>query len=191
MKHLQTCKNVIIHTRIQCFKMLPSRHWNWHGVCYWLVILLFFSFSKARLKWVEEICQLLPNLCTFCKKLKGAGADLTEVFQRAVNRPDKDLQHTEDVHWTRSGEGYSRKKDVVCKSFWTALNLPLFAPLLHSPFACWASLLTCCPRQDTSPLHKVDTSCVVPKEVFVPFISFVQIYILIELLCFSQTVYAE
>lgn len=57
----------------------------------------------------------------------------------------------------------------VCKSYSVLWVLPTFDLMLISPTACWASVITCCPKQQ-NPSSSVenDAFCLVPKELLFP-----------------------
>lgn len=141
----------------------PWAYWIWRDVHCWLAL---------KLRWIEDVCQLLANnaspLVQFMEKLKKEQVQTrlnAFSFFLAVRGADIDLQYTEAMR----ERAETLRSLEVCKSYSVLWVLPTFDLMLISPTACWASVITCCPKQQ-NPSSSVenDAFCLVPKELLFP-----------------------
>lgn len=111
---------------------------------------------------------MLLHLCSLWKNLKRSRCRpdwMLLFFFLAVRGADIDLQYTEAMR----ERAETLRSLEVCKSYSVLWVLPTFDLMLISPTACWASVITCCPKQQ-NPSSSVenDAFCLVPKELLFP-----------------------
>lgn len=109
---------------------------------------------------------MLLHLCSLWKNLKRSRCRPDwMLFFLAVRGADIDLQYTKAMR----ERAETLRSLEVCKSYSVLWVLPTFDLMLISPTACWASVITCCPKQQ-NPSSSVenDAFCLVPKELLFP-----------------------